>query len=32
MKDVINIGIPGKGRLKIGVLEIFKKKKIKINF
>ena len=30
MKDFINIGIPSKGRLKIGILEIFKKKKLKL--
>ena len=30
MKDFINIGIPSKGRLKIGVLDIFKKKKLKL--
>ncbi len=32
MRDVINIGIPSKGRLKIGVLEIFKKKRLKLIF
>ena len=32
MRDVINIGIPSKGRLKIGVLKILKKKRLKLIF
>ena len=30
MKDIINIGIPSKGRLRKDVLNIFKKKKLKL--
>ena len=30
MNKSINIGIPSKGRLKKGVLEIFKNKKLKL--
>jgi len=30
MKDFINIGIPSKGRLKVGILDIFRKKKLKL--
>ena len=30
MDDLINIGIPSKGRLRVDVLKIFKKKKLKI--
>ena len=30
MNKIINIGIPSKGRLKKGVLEIFKNKKLKL--
>ena len=32
MKNLINIGIPSKGRLKKDVLKIFYKKKIKAYF
>ena len=30
MDNLINIGIPSKGRLRVDVLKIFKKKKLKI--
>ena len=30
MKDFINIGIPSKGRLKVGILDIFRKKNLKL--
>ena len=30
MNNLINIGIPSKGRLRLDVLKIFKKKKLKI--
>ena len=30
MKNIINIGIPSKGRLRKDVLNIFKKKKLKL--
>ena len=32
MDNIINIGIPSKGRLKNDVLKIFKKKKLKSYF
>ena len=32
MNDIINIGIPSKGRLKKDILKVFKRKKIEIDF